>query len=114
MQECKCAQGDFHYRHMGQVKAIGRTASYSYISVARCTLCGTHWLEFAHEEEGFTGSGLWYKVPIPVEDIESITAENARARFETAESYWGGGSYFGGKVQQMSGTLTIAPYIGIM
>lgn len=104
--------GDF-YQILERVQFVGEDKTWSDIWIERCTLCGTYWLEFAHEEPAFTASGLWYLLPIVEAEIAEITADNARALFEFADWYFRGGSYYGGEVRKQSGRFEIAPWIGI-
>lgn len=96
-----------------EVRDLGNDRNYSEVSIERCAVCGQHWLLFRHQEEAFTGSGLWYRLPLSESEAQDVTKEDARLRFERAFWYWAGGSYFDSAGFRRSGKLIIAPYIGI-
>ncbi len=97
-----------------RLRDVGTDRNYSDIDLQICPRCAQIWLRFAHVEEGFSGSGLWYLVPLTEEAADRVTIDNARACFEMAPEYWAGGSYFNSTGFKRSGRLIIAPYIGIM
>lgn len=100
---CACHENEVR---LESVRFIGTDSGWSDISLQSCPRCGQLWLHLADEESAFSGSGLWYLMPLSQQDAEAVTAEDARARFEAAPEYWAGGSYFNSTGFKRSGRLS--------
>lgn len=70
-----------------------------------CTRCGARWLHYQVEYEAFSESGRWFRGLIPELDPGPFFGRNAVAYLERLPWYFGGGSYFGGRVRKMSGKV---------
>ncbi len=93
---CQCHQPpfratDFRSRHLGVDETAGRFAD---VGLLQCLSCASWWLEYAFSIEGFSESGRWYRVKVRETDVPHLTAANAAAYMENAESHFVGGSYF--------------------
>lgn len=108
--DCQCTNGDF--RKLTNVRNIGYDKSHSKICLEQCAICGTYWLQFAHDEPGFTGSDLWYRLAVKTDQLDEINEDNARTLFENSDWYWAGGSFYR-IIQKRQGKLVIAPWIGV-
>lgn len=95
MAECKCMEptnrGGFDSVNIGTDKTHGR---YGEVSIQTCNRCGSKWLYYFVEYEGFTASGRWYRGLISEEVARSVTPETAVAVLEDLEWRISGGSYF--------------------
>lgn len=82
---------------------LGTDEHFAEIQIALCKQCGTKWLLYSLEDEGFSNSGRWYRGVLNQE----ITPEAAAEYLNHIEGYIYGGSYFGGKAGYGKGPLVL-------
>ena len=100
---CKCEQPPFHYKDFETVY-LGEDDNFASVTIDRCRLCGQKWLKYLVEEEYYTKSGRWWRVPVGPDKVETLTANNAKAFIASSKWCFGGGSFYDGKIH-----LTEAP-----
>lgn len=88
-------------------RELGMDSAYAEATVLACRACGRHWLRYFYEHEAFTGSGRWYMGHIPTSRSLALAAGEAKRVLERLEWYHVGGSYFGGRVSQGRGKITV-------
>ena len=97
--ECNCLS------HLETTQELGIDSNFAEASIQQCKACGRLWLRYFYENEAFTGSGRWFVGQLQKEPTP--TAQTARHLLEAMDSYYCGGSYFGGKVNKSSGPLAV-------
>ncbi len=68
---------------------------FAEVSIQTCKHCGTKWLNYFVEIEGFSSSIKWFKAKIEASFLDEITPENAVENIEKADWHFYGGSYYG-------------------
>ena len=94
--QCRCWSvpfwyGDFNSRYIGVDETIG---PFGNVSVEQCKQCGQQWLQYLIEEEGFSRSGRWYRVPLSDEEAASVSPVTAVQLLCRRGWHFRGGSYF--------------------
>jgi hypothetical protein len=79
---------------------------YAVVTLLACPECGQLWLRYHYEVEAFTASGRWYLGAITAQQASLLTVENAKATLEGLSWYIYGGSYYGGRSDRASGSLS--------
>jgi len=108
LTNCRCTfppprHFDYSREFIGVDETNGRFAE---VSIDTCKYCGTKWINYFYEVEGFSKSGRWYRGIIGEEAAATISASNAAAWLEQLDQYMYGGSYFGTEGAYGSGQLT--------
>lgn len=111
MAACRCHTASFNAsdldsRLLGVDETNGR---FGEVWLDVCRLCGTTWLRYLVEYEGFSESGRWYRAPISPETIRSLTPQAAVAVLEAMPWYFYGGSYFRSTGRKGSGLVSLDP-----
>lgn len=76
------------------------------VTVLRCRECGTRWLHYFLEYEGFMRSGRWYRGFLPADQVRQVQDPVAALNYLAGLPwYFRGGSFFGGAAQRSSGFL---------
>ncbi len=97
MSDCGCHHPPFNYQDYTS-KFIGTDKTnwrYGEVYVKHCVHCGSQWLEYIVEYEGYSGSGRWFCAPISDEALATLTPEQAVPFLEQQPWHFVGGSYFG-------------------
>ena len=107
--DCICKKPPFSYlnydtHELGIDEANGRFAE---VAIQTCKHCGTQWLNYFIEIEGFSSNIKWFKAIIDDSLIDSLTPENALENISKAEWYFYGGSYYGAGVAVGSGEVKV-------
>jgi hypothetical protein len=82
---------DYDRQYIGVDETDGRFAE---VAIDTCKYCGTKWINYFYEVEGFSGSGRWYRGIIGEEAAATISASTAATWLEQLDQYMYGGSYF--------------------
>lgn len=82
---------DFNSSFLGVDETNGRFAE---VTIETCAFCGTKWIKYLVEYEGFPGSGRWYRGIINDEDLEQMVPEKTVEYLESLPWFIFGGSYF--------------------
>jgi predicted metal-dependent HD superfamily phosphohydrolase len=88
----RCPAAAFETRYVGVDKTDGRFAD---VSIWTCRTCGSLWLHYRLEKEGFRGAGRWYRgilSPEAARDLQPADAASLVARWSW---HFQGGTYFG-------------------
>lgn len=94
--DCPCFDPPFSYRDFDS-KLIGVDETHGRfgdVSVERCKHCGTKWLRYHVEYEGFPRSGRWFRGLVTDDQLAEITPENAVEFLDGLPWHFYGGSYF--------------------
>ena len=86
---------------------LGVDFNYGEVSINTCKKCKTKWLKYLIEEEHYTKSGRWWRVPIDISIANSLTAENAKELLESLDWSFIGGSYYDGKIRKIEKPIKI-------
>ena len=89
---CRCQQPPFRYLDFAR-EQIGMDAFNADVSIDTCKACGSLWLVYLIEEEHYTKSGRWWRVPISAAERKALAADNARAIIERSQWCFVGGSF---------------------
>ena len=79
-------------------KDVGVDVNYGEVSILRCRRCRRCWLHYLMEYEYLTAAGRWLEGEITPAIAAKVKARNALKRFEKMESYYRGGSAYGGQM----------------
>jgi len=104
-EACKCflePNRDLAVKHI-----FGMDENYADVALMECPMCGTAWLQYTYEVEGFTGSGRWYLGLLSPAQATQLSAANALELLEGMRWYFFGGSYFGGQTGRSSGKIMV-------
>jgi hypothetical protein len=93
--QCRCWRapfwyGDFNSRYLG----LDDNGPFAAVSVEECKHCDQKWLQYLIEEEGFSKSGRWYRVPLSDEEAASVRPATAVQLLSHRSWHFRGGSYF--------------------
>jgi hypothetical protein len=94
--DCRCLTPPFQYTDF-ESRAVGVDESggrFAEVSIERCRACERKWLRYFYEQEAFSESGRWYRVPISDDEATSVTASTALALMSRHSWHFYGGSYF--------------------
>ncbi len=107
MPACVCFSPEFDYQdYVSTPLGLDMTNQrYAEVSVKICRYCGTRWLHYLVEYEGFSGSGRWFRGVLAEQDQAAITPQNAAAYLEGLEWHFCGGSYFRSRGQRCTGKI---------
>jgi hypothetical protein len=108
MTDCLCLQQGPRHPDVVNERSIGcdeTEGRFAAVGLKRCARCGTLWLRYHVEYEGFTASGRWAETPIAEEVAAETTPESAAEFLDAAEWYIYGGSYYGHGGRRSSGPL---------
>jgi guanosine-3',5'-bis(diphosphate) 3'-pyrophosphohydrolase len=101
---CGCMTPPFYHWDF-EKRELGVTANYGEIQIETCKSCGTKWLRYFWEHEGFTASGRWYKGIIDDTSLPTLKPENCVKYLESLPWYIYGGSYFNTMGKRGSGSI---------
>jgi hypothetical protein len=106
--DCKCLTGNWHFadfteKPVGVDETDGRFAD---VSIQTCKNCHCFWLHYYFVYEHLSRSGRWYRGELTPEIAAIITPQNAAAILEDLAYYFGGGSYYDGKIYPLSGRIS--------
>lgn len=90
---CRCMTPPFYHWDF-EDRDLGVTSNYGEIQIETCKSCGTNWLRYFWEHEGFTASGRWYKGIVDDAALSTLTPDNCVEYLESLPWYIYGGSYF--------------------
>jgi hypothetical protein len=109
MTECCCTTPPFHYTDFDSaVIGVDETnGRFGEVSIETCRRCGSKWLRYFAEFEGFTKSGRWYRGLLSEDAARSVTPETAVAVLEALEWRFVGGSYFESSGFKSSGSVFV-------
>ena len=102
--DCKCfesGQGTLS-KPLGTDETKGR---YADVSLDRCLSCGSLWLRYFVEYEGFSRSGRWAMGLISDDAADTMTPDRAADYLAGLEWCIVGGSYFGHAGKRRSGDI---------
>ena len=107
--DCICHKPPFSYLNyetlaLGIVETNGHFAE---VSIQTCKHCGTKWLNYFVEIEGFSSNIKWFKAIVEDLIVDSITTENALKYIEKARRYFYGGYYYGSGISIGSGKINV-------
>jgi len=108
-QTALCGCFNAPYNFLVNEKELGMDDKYAVVSLLICSVCGQVWLRYFYEIEAFTASGRWYLGAIQAEQAAFMTVEHAKAALESLDSYFYGGSYYGGQSGSSSGQIYLNP-----
>ncbi len=77
------------------------------MAIATCRACGSKWLTYFVEYEGFSRSTRWYRGLVSAEVAASVTPETAVAVLDGLDWHFAGGSYFGSSGAKRSGPIRV-------
>jgi hypothetical protein len=95
---------DFEERDIGVDTAKGR---YGDVAIETCRHCGSLWLTYFVEYEGFSRSARWYRGLISPEVAQTVTAENAVSILDGLDWHFAGGSYFDSRGMRATGPVHV-------
>ena len=95
-----CSEGTAHDLEQ---RDVGADKNYGDVSVSRCRRCGRCWLRYLMEYEYLTAAGRWFEGEIAPDAADRLKAKHALKLFRNMESYYRGGSAFGGQVTLSQG-----------
>ena len=84
--------------HEIERRDIGVDRDHGEVSVFRCLRCGRCWLHYLMEYEYLTAAGRWLEGEIPADVAAKVKPGDALKLFGKMESYYRGGSAYGGQV----------------
>ena len=107
MSDCHCFNPPFNSQDydsspVGIDMTNGRDGE---VSLEVCKRCGTHWLHYFVEYEGFKASGRWFRGIISIEQARSMSPEQAVPFLEHLPWYFFGGSYFNSSGRRGKGAI---------
>ena len=107
--DCICQKPPFSYLNYDTVElGIDETnGRFAEVNLQTCKHCGTQWLDYFVEIEGFSSHIKWFKAIIDEVQVEEITPENAIGYIERADWYFYGGSYYVSVVSIGSGKINV-------
>lgn len=107
--DCICHKPPFSYLNYDTIElGIDKTnGRFGEVNLQTCKHCGTQWLNYFIENEGFSSNIKWFKAIIIEDMIPFITPENAISYLEKREWYFYGGSYYGSGVSVGSGKIDV-------
>jgi len=77
---------------------VGVDRDYGEVSVLRCLRCGRCWLHYLMEYEYLTAAGRCLEGEIPADVAAKVKPGDALKLFGKMESYYRGGSAYGGQM----------------
>lgn len=109
LSNCICNKPPFSYLNYdtNELGIDETNGMFAEVSLQTCKHCGTKWLNYFVEIEGFSDNIKWYKAMIDEAHIKSITPETAINYIESCEWYFYGGSYYGSQVSKGSGKIHV-------
>lgn len=99
---CLCHEPEVPYTHFDYTY-LGTDEHFAEIHITLCKQCGTKWLLYSLEDEGFSNSGRWYRGVLNTEIAPAAAADY----LGQIEGYIYGGSYFGGQSGYGKGPLVL-------
>ena len=84
--------------HEIERRDVGVDRDHGEVSVLRCLRCGRCWLHYLMEYEYLTAAGRWLEGEIPADVAAKVKSGDALKLFGKMESYYRGGSAYGGQV----------------
>ena len=84
--------------HEIERRDVGVDRDYGEVSVLRCLRCGRCWLHYLMEYEYLTAAGRCLEGEIPADVAAKVKPGDALKLFGKMESYYRGGSAYGGQV----------------
>lgn len=104
---CPCRRPPFHFADYDTVQ-LGEDSHGAEVSLSTCKHCGTFWLEYLIEEPHYSRSGRWWRVEVPPESRDKVSASTAREFIELQPRGFVGGSYFNSRGHAVAGPIHIA------
>lgn len=101
-EDCPCYLGPIGL--LSEESYLGSDSHFAEISTLDCSKCGQHWVRYHYENESVSRSGRWFLAAVD----KSVTRFSAKEVIEASLEYWGGGSYFDGKVFLSSGPVNLS------
>ena len=94
--ECRCRTPPFRATDFdAEVVGVDVTNNrFGEVSVDTCRCCGSKWLTYFVEYEGFTESGRYCRGLVSPEALQGLTPERAVAVLQGLDWHFRGGSYF--------------------
>lgn len=80
---------------------------FGEVSVDTCKCCGSKWLTYFVEYEGFTASGRYFRGLATPEELHGLTPERAVAVLQGLAWHFRGGSYFRTQGERASGPMQV-------
>ena len=105
---CRCheiginASNQGEEQHLGVDETAGRFAD---VTLQRCAICGTLWLHYRVEYEGFSGSGRWGMAQIDEATAAIMTPEAAADYIDRRAWCVIGGSFWDSAGKRLKGPL---------
>ena len=109
---CKCYTPPLDYRDY-VITEVGTDFSknlYGEVTSEVCKHCGTIWIKYLFECEGFTESGRWYRAVITKKNLRGFTPEQAIDHISNVGWHLYGGSYFRSSGKVGSGRISPSLY----
>jgi len=96
MTDCTCMTPPFNdWKSKSTMIGIDtKNGRYGDVFIHTCKKCGSKWLVYEVQYEGFSKSGRWYRGLISEELAKSVTAELAVEILELLDWHIYGGAYF--------------------
>lgn len=110
-EQCACMQPPFQFsnydrRYLGIDSVSG---GYGDVSILTCKKCGSRWLNYALEYEGYSQSGRWYRCLLPPVTLGLLRPDTAVDLLESSSWYFQGGPYFSHSGVKSRGPLRLNP-----
>ncbi len=103
---CKCRKPPFYFGDFERIE-IGEDAFGAEVSLNTCKACGLVWLNYLIEEPQFSRSGRWWRVPLPPEQSDRLSANAARQFLEQQPWCFVGGSFFESTGHEVLGPIKV-------
>ena len=104
--DCTCSFPPFRYTDFETVE-LGADRHGAGVSLETCRRCARVWLKYLIEEPHQSRSGRWWRVVVPPERRDPITAASARTFIEAQQEGFVGGSCFDSTGKIVSGPIRI-------
>jgi hypothetical protein len=106
MTICSCDKPPFQYLEY-DTESLGYDSDFGEVSVDTCKKCNKQWLKYLIEEEHYSKSGRWWRIPIKNINNKKLTVKDAKSFIESAEWCFIGGSYYEGKISKITAPIKI-------
>ena len=90
MHTCICHNPPFKAVSF-QINSLGSDHNFADITQEMCNKCGQGWIKYFLEDEGFSNSGRWWRVPF---SDACPSFSEAKSFIEKQTWCWVGGSYY--------------------
>lgn len=107
--ECRCWTPPFRATDF-DAEVVGVDATnlrFGEVAVDTCKHCGSKWLTYFVEYEGFTASGRYFRGLVSPEALQGLTPERAVAVLQGLDWHFRGGSYFRTQGERASGPMRV-------